>query len=391
MYPTMESLLAFYAVATHADDGLMHPWSNDTWTFLGDWITPHGSEGVATSNENILFNNCYLHYITTLVAKISTILGEHDMAAKYEAAAAKLATAVTKKFADPSTGVYLDRLQTHLMMPLAAGLVPASLRNLTMASLATAIVDTGTKASGAYPARPKGHIDTGLTGTYFLTKLLMESGRNDLIFTFANQTTYPGYGHFLQQGYTTWPEQWNLKSKSLSKMHGCFNGIGLWFVEGVAGIRVHASEDPPLTIRAGVDAGDITWAAGKRQALTGIAKSAWLLRSDGAAAASFTHNLTVPANGLAKVMIPSTSGTAAELTEGGKPLKRGGAVRVLAEHVVVNAISYVSLLVPSGDYCFGSAWRRSSATRSSAMMSMDVLPPSDAEDAGAAAAQAEAL
>ena len=209
----------------------------------------------------------------------------------------------------------------------------------------------------------------------FLTKLLMESGRNDLVFTFANQTTYPGYGHFLQQGYTTWPEQWNLNSKSLSKMHGCFNGIGLWFVEGVAGIRVHASEDPPLTIRAGVDAGDITWAAGKRQALTGMAKSAWLLEPTG-----FTHNVTVPANGLAKVMIPSASGGAAELTESGKPLKQGqGAVRVLAEHVVVHAISYVSLLVQSGDYCFGSAWTRSSATtRSSAPMTMDALPPSGA-------------
>ena len=41
-------------------------------------------------------------------------------------------------------------------------------------------------------------------------------------------------------------------------MHGCYNAIGVWFVEGVAGIRVHASETPPLTIRAGVDAGDIT-------------------------------------------------------------------------------------------------------------------------------------
>ena len=68
----------------------------------------------------------------------------------------------------------------------------------------------------------------GLTGTYFMTKLLMESGRNDLIFTYANQTTFPSYGYFLQKGYTTWPEQWNVASGD-SLMHGCYNGIGLWF------------------------------------------------------------------------------------------------------------------------------------------------------------------
>ena len=54
----------------------MHPAPGaSTWVFLGDWITPHGSEGNVTSPENILFNNAYLHYITVLTAKISTVLG----------------------------------------------------------------------------------------------------------------------------------------------------------------------------------------------------------------------------------------------------------------------------------------------------------------------------
>ena len=78
-----------------------------------------------------------------------------------------------------------------------------------------------------------------------MTKLMMEAGRNDLVFTWANKTDFPSYGHFLKLGYTTWPEQWDIKSGQ-SLMHGCYNAIGLWFVEGVAGIRVHASESPPL-------------------------------------------------------------------------------------------------------------------------------------------------
>jgi hypothetical protein len=49
------------------------------WDFLGDWITPHGSESNITSPENLLFNNCYLSYITKRAADIATILGKRDV------------------------------------------------------------------------------------------------------------------------------------------------------------------------------------------------------------------------------------------------------------------------------------------------------------------------
>jgi hypothetical protein len=121
--------------------------------------------------------------------------------------------------------------------------------------------------------------------------------RNDLLFAVTNTTTFPGYGYFLEQvrvrmqhslhlsplriqqpthpppappslkGYTSWPEDWNTSQQQdgfLSKMHGCYNGIGLWFIEGLAGIAVDASADPPLSFRAAVEAGDIAWASGTR-------------------------------------------------------------------------------------------------------------------------------
>lgn len=339
MYPTMVKLLAFYANATRASDGLLWPWDASKWDFLGDWITPHGSESTATSRENLLFNNCYLHYITVLVARISAVLGDATAAARYRADAARIAAAVNKAFGDASTGVYVDTLQTHAVMPLATGVVPAVVAPLTWANLARQItvVDSG-------------HLDTGLTGTYFMTKLLMEAGRNDLIFTFANKTDFPSYGHFLKLGYTTWPEEWNVAPGD-SLMHGCYNAIGLWFVEGVAGIRVHASESPPLTIRPGVDAGDITWARGHRRALHGLAVSSWSLIGG-----AFTHNVTIPAGGVAKVMVPSASG-ATGVTEGGRPVASAPGVSVMGT-ATINSISYVSLRVLAGNYSFASAWKR---------------------------------
>ena len=166
--------------------------------------------------------------------------------------------------------------------------------------------------------------------------------------------TFPGYGYFLAQGFTTWPENWDTSTKDLSKMHGCYNGIGLWFVEGIAGIRVHASESPPLTIRAGVDAGDITWARGHRAALHGRAESSWALGPHG-----FTHNVSIPVSAVAKVLIPSKSG-AGGVTEGGKPLSAAHGVTVAGEEVV-NGVSYVAMHVPSGRYAFGSGWARGAA------------------------------
>ena len=52
MYPTMVKLLAFYANNTQPDDGLLHPWDTSEWDFLGDWITPHGSESNVSSPQN---------------------------------------------------------------------------------------------------------------------------------------------------------------------------------------------------------------------------------------------------------------------------------------------------------------------------------------------------
>ena len=168
-------------------------------------------------------------------------------------------------------------------MPLASGVVDPALVAKSMGNLEHAImVDTGTTT-------PAGHLDTGLTGTYMMTKLLTDSGRNDLIFNFANKTTFPSYGHFLAQGYTTWPEDWNVTrppGHGVSKMHGCYNSIGLWFVQGLAGIVVDASDPEfPIQVRAGVDAGDITWASGSRMSISlrSLTKSVNCVKTSGIA------------------------------------------------------------------------------------------------------------
>ena len=185
----------------------------------------------------------------------------------------------------------------------------------------------------------------------------METGRNDLIFAFANTTSYPGYGYFIEQNFTTWPERWGSAGGAAShdsKMHGCYNGIGLWFVEGIAGIRVHFSEVYPVTIRAGVDAGDISAAQGQRVALHGLAKSAWA-----ATATGFVHNITMPQNGVAKVLIPLGASGASGVTESGTAVAGANGVTVLGGTETINRVEYVALEVRGGSYSFRSDWIKS--------------------------------
>ena len=111
-------------------------------------------------------------------------------------------------------------------------------------------------------------------------------------------------------------------------------------------------QSPPLTIRAGVNAGDITWASGHRAALHGTVESAWAVTPEG----GFTHNVTIPANGLARVLIPSRNG-AAGVTESGGALSSSRGVTIVGEEVA-NQIGYVELRVLSGSYRFASGWRR---------------------------------
>ena len=81
--------------------------------------------------------------------------------------------------------------------------------------------------------RNGGHLDTGMHGTYFVMRYLMEADRNDLVFEMASKRDYPGWGYMLANGATTSWEGWT----GQSHIHDTLISIGAWFTEGLAGIR----------------------------------------------------------------------------------------------------------------------------------------------------------
>ena len=146
-------------------------------------------------------------YCRRIVADVARALGDSAAAAVHDAAAASLATAIHTHFFVPGNGTagaaYLNTRQTNLVMPLVAGAVPPEHEAPVWASLLHEITD-----------RQENHLDTGLHGTYFLTKLLYDTstarcGGHDVVaHALATVRTAPGYADMLGVGFQTWPEAW---------------------------------------------------------------------------------------------------------------------------------------------------------------------------------------
>ena len=156
----------------------------------------------------------------------------------------------------------------------------------------------------------KGHLDTGMLGTYFLLQYLQQIGRNDLLFEVVNQTTYPGWGYMLEQGATTWWEQWN---GYWSQIHSCFTSLDGWFYQGLAGIRPDPAAPgfKKIIIKPAI-VGDLTWVKAHHDSSYGRIVSAW--KRDGEA---LEMDVTIPPNTTATVYVPAADQAA--VTISGKP------------------------------------------------------------------------
>jgi len=275
------------------------------FSFIGDWVAP--GRGMDTKNmpsheAREVFNNCYRIYHMQLHMKIAAVLGKDDEVAKYQKVIERIRPLLHEKFYDPETGTYVYDQQAYYILPLMTGVVPADLRNQVLKSLERNILETR-----------EGHLDTGLLGTYFMLEYLREIGRNDLLFTMFNKTTYPSWGYMLEQGGTTVWEQWNGYA---SHIHSCFPSANNWLYQGLAGIQA----DPAgvgfkqFTIQPEI-VGDVTWVKSHYDSQYGRIISNWK-REDN----QVVMEVSVPPNTSATVVLPVGSDNSS-ITINGKDIK----------------------------------------------------------------------
>lgn len=315
-YPPMKRWLQFLGTKCDAT-GLLVPFTPPTgtkfqqWCFIGDWVTPHGSE-LSDSVEALYFNNCYYLLATRTACQIARALGLDQDVQDYEMRADRIKNALNKRFFNASQNIYLDTRQSHAAMALVSGAVPSDALATVMANLRNEIL-----------AGQKGHLDVGDPVIYYMTKYLTDQGANDLVFTYMNQTTYPGYGFFIDKGLDTLPETWDFQGPDSSVIHGCFTGIGGWFVRGIGGIRPDpATPGYKHFLLKPAIVGDLTWADTTCSSPYGPIGCRWSLEKN-----RLVIKAGIPANMTATVHVPAKDVSA--VTESGEPADKAVGVAFL--------------------------------------------------------------
>jgi alpha-L-rhamnosidase len=272
-----------------------------------DWVAP--GIGMTAPPGTELFINCYRVYLMDLLAKSADVLGRTDEAKRHRAKIQELKALIHSTYYNKNEKLYDSDRQLSQAMPLLMGVVPDALRDTVLKQLEDIVM-----------VKNKGHLDTGMLGTYFLIQSLQEAGRSDLLYTIFNQKTYPGWGYMLSQGATTF---WELWDGYWSQIHSCFVSPGSWFYQGLAGIRPDESGPgfKKIIIKPAI-VGDLTWVKCSYDSVHGKIVSNW--KRDGN---KLTMDVTIPANTTATVYVPAKE--AAEVTESGKPTGKVEGVKFL--------------------------------------------------------------
>jgi hypothetical protein len=272
-------------------------------TAMGDWLDDSAGGGRRRMPVPQTSTAGYF-YAAHILSQSAAILGKDTDAAKYASLAEAIRRTYNAKFLNQQTGLYAADSQTAQSLPLALGIVPEEKRDLVLQRLVESITTLR-----------KGHISAGIVGTVYLFHALMQSGRDDLAYTMLTQETYPGWLPMLGHGGTTIWEAWNgpASGGSTSLNHPTFGCAGMWFYQGLAGIRTDPAAPgfKRIIIKPAV-VGDLRWAKARYDSIHGPIVSEWERKGD-----VFTLNVTIPAGTTALVFVPTRD--LSSVSEGGRP------------------------------------------------------------------------
>jgi alpha-L-rhamnosidase len=327
IYPTAVRWLEF--LHANVSNGLLRKYREHDGQFLGDWLAPDSRNEFGSSSQALYFNNCvYAMNLETFI-KIAKLLNKPEDTALYGERLAELVPAIHAEFYDSITGNYSTGTQVQQAFAVITGLSEYD--------------KLRTEASVTDDMRNKHpYFDMGSSGLPVLLRYLSERPETaELTASILNKTAYPGYGYFIAQGETTWPEDWKIDVPS--KIHTCYTGIAGWLTKGLCGIQPdtdnvgykHFIVKPSIVSQ--VDFAEATVGSPY-----GNIVSRWE-RRDG----EIILSVTVPPNTSATVYIPAPHPD--RVTESGKPLNE-------AEGVTQNGAEngYVSVNILSGKYEFVS-------------------------------------
>ncbi len=266
-YPAMQEWLGY--VDEYTVDGLLARWPDTEYRdwFLGDWLAP---DGVDTGNPASisLVNNCFISDCFAKMEKMASMLGRTGDAEMYAQKREALNRLLHGKFFNPADNTYATGSQLDMTYPMLVGVTPDSLYPKVQKQLFD------------YTAsQMKGHIGGGLVGVPVITKWAIDNRAVDWMYSMLKKRDYPGYLHMIDNGATATWEYWNGER---SRVHNCYNGIGMWFYQAVGGLRT--DPDAPgyrhVIIEPQIPTG-VTWCKITKATPYGMIKLDWKIDAEG--------------------------------------------------------------------------------------------------------------
>lgn len=251
---------------------------------LGDWLPPAGfPEDGAVPARLIL--SAYYYKLTELAAKIADIIGKNDDARELEKYADFIKKNIITTFHIPSLGIFSNGSMASQATAIYLGVVP---ENNFEKNLKQLVADV---------ERMDYHPICGAHTAKFILHALSDNGRTDIAYKIANQTTFPSWGHWIEQGATTLFECWQGVA---SLNHIFFGDISHWFYKILAGIQIDPKNPgykhfyiKPEPVE------NLTWVKAEQQTPYGKIKSSWKIESG-----ILSLEIFVPHNSSATVILP---------------------------------------------------------------------------------------
>lgn len=266
---------------------------------FGDWLdpeTPPDDAGAATTHK-YLVADAYLVEMTRVLANISAVLGESDVAEEYLQQHNALRSAFQASWMDSeSDGQLSNRTQTAYALALEFGLYTDAGQREAAAETLRSII-----AENDYL------VGTGFAGTPALGPALERIGAVEDFYSMLLQTRVPSWLYQVVQNATTTWERWDslLEDGSVnpgsmtSFNHYAFGAVADWIHGVVGGLRAKEPGWRVAEVRP-VPGGGITSAEASYLSPYGLFSTSWTV-TDGE---GFTLTVTVPPNAKAEVTVP---------------------------------------------------------------------------------------
>ena len=294
-YPVMQKWLGY--AESYQVDGLLKQWPNTEYRgwYLGDWVPPMGVNPQDPASIDIV-NNCFLSDCYHMMTKIAKVLGKEADIPGYQQKHEALNALIHETFFDKEKNSYASGSQIDLIYPMLVGATPDS-------SIKSVEETLFQESAGRF----NGHIATGLVGISILTQWATQNQETDFVYGMLKKRTYPGYLYMIDNGATLTWEEWDGER---SQLHNCYNAIGSWFIQALAGIT--PDEDTPgyrhFYVRPQLVDG-ITWVEASKDTPYGMLSVKWESEDD-----AFTLSVEVPVGANATISLPN--GEEVNLTSG---------------------------------------------------------------------------